>query len=256
MSEMSSARWMSGLSAAVLLVALVLFGFIAGGLVATRVIGTSEMGWDEIADTLGGLMVGGALSVAAWLVALRLLGSAGRLWMTGAAVVGSIGASIYLLSTPPLARSGRAADIPAPAVAPFTWQMGVADGLAGPPEDGEKLPWTFLRIASNLSLDYVPAGRPDRHCVVSGGMDTPEAIGALNELRAILLVMSPELSCGEPCPRCMEVSLQWFVDNDRATTAITDRCWRSHEVLQPLRTSVERLFATYGGTAECSASTP
>ena len=54
-----------------LLVVLVLFGFIAGGLVTTRVIGTSGMEWDQIADTLGGLMVGGALAIAGWIVAAR-----------------------------------------------------------------------------------------------------------------------------------------------------------------------------------------
>ena len=239
-----------------LLVVLVLFGFIAGGLVATRIIGTSGMGWDQIADTLGGVMVGGALAVAAWIAAVRMLGSAGRLWMTGAAVLGCIGASIYVQSTPPRVRTAPTVVIPAPAVAPFTWQMGVANGLASPSADTEPLPWSFLRIASNLSLDYMPVDRTNRHCFANSVMDTPEGIAALSELRAILAALPPALDCGEPCPSCMEVSLQWFLDDQRATAMITDRCWRSHENLQPLRASVERLFTTYGGTAECSPSTP
>ena len=238
-----------------LLVALVVLGFIAGGLVATRIIGSSGMGWDQIADALGGVVVGSALGIAAWIVAVRLLGSAGRLWLTGAAVVGCIGASIYLQSTPPRTRPGRVVDIPPPAVATFTWQMGVADGLGGPPE-GERLPWEFLRISSNLSLDYVPVGRSDRHCFANSVMDTPEGIAALTELRAILVAVPRDLDCGEPCPRCMEVSLQWFLDDDRATAMITDRCWMSQEQLQPLRASVERLFATYSPKAECSPTTP
>ena len=256
MPHTRSSGWMPWLSAAVLLIALVGFGFIAGGLVATRIIGTSGMGWDQIADTLGGLAIGVVLAVAAWIVAVRTVGPAGRLWMSGAAVVGCVIASIYLLSVPPRVRPGRAVEVPARAVAPFSWQIGVADGLAGPPSDGERLPWSFLRIASNLSLDYVPVDSPNRQCIAADTMNTPEGVAALTELRAILVAMPPNVDCGEPCPSCMDVSLQWFLDDDRATAMITDRCWRSHEQLQPLRASVERLFATYGGTAECSASTP
>ena len=256
MAHTRLSRWTSWISAAILLVALVLFGFIVGGLVATRVVGMSGMGWDRLADTLGGLMVGGALGIAAWVLAVWFFAPAGRFWLTGAAVIGCIGASIYLQSTQPPMRSGRAVDIPAPAVAQFTWQMGVADGLAGPPPDGERLPWEFLRIASNLSLDYVPVGKTGQRCFANNAMDTPEGIAALTELRAILVAIPSELDCGEPCPSCMEVSLLWFIDDDRASALITDRCWLSHEQLQPLRVSVERLFAKYGEPAECSPSTP
>jgi hypothetical protein len=224
--------------------------------VTTRIIGTTEMGWDQIADTLGGLMVGGALGMAGWLLAVWFLDSAGRLWLTGAAVVGCIGASIFLVSTEPRMRSGRIVDIPAPAVPQFGWQISVADGLAGPPPDGKRLPWEFLRIASNLSLDYVPAGKTGQQCFANNAMDTDEGIAALKELRAILVAMPADFDCGEPCPSCMDVSLQWFLDDRRVAAMITDRCWLSHAQLQPLRASVERLFAKYGAGAECSPSTP
>ena len=105
-------------------------------------------------------------------------------------------------------------------------------------------------------MDYVSVDRPDQQCFANSVMDTPDGVAALTELRTILVALPPELDCGEPCPSCMEVSLQWFLDDDRATAMITDRCWRSHEQLQPLRASVERLFVTYSGTAECSPSTP
>jgi hypothetical protein len=132
----------------------------------------------------------------------------------------------------------------------------VADGLPGPPSDGERLPWEFLRIASNLSLDYVPPGKTGQQCFANSALNTQDGIAALRELRAILVAMPSEIDCGEACPSCLEVGLQWVVDDDRATATITDRCWRSNETLQPLRASVERLFATSRATAECVPSTP
>jgi hypothetical protein len=170
------------------------------------------MGWDQIADTLGGVVVGVVLAVAVRIVAVWVVAPTGRLWMSAAAVVGCVAASIYLVMTPPRARPGRA---PAPPVETFAWQMGVADGLAGPPSDSERLPWEFLRIASNLSLDYVPANDTDRHCIAVDSLNAPEGIAALRELRAILSAMPPSFDCGEPCPSCMEVSLQWYLGDDR-----------------------------------------
>jgi hypothetical protein len=218
---LSSPRTKSWLSAAALLIALVMFGLVAGGLVATRVIGTAGMGWDQLADTLGGLMVGGAVGIVAWLLALRFLAPAGRRWLTVAAAIGCVGAWGYVQSTPPLRRAGVPVDIPPPAVAPFSWQMGVADGLAGPPPDSTRLPWEFLRIASNLSLDYVPTGRTGQQCFANDAMNSPEGIAALTELRGILVAVPPDLDCGEPCPECLEVSLQWFLDGKPAAAAIT-----------------------------------
>ena len=143
--------------------------------------------------------------------------------MTGAAAIGCMGAAAYLQSTEPRTRPRPAAEIAAPAVAPFTWQMGVADGLAGPPTDGERLPWESLRIASNLSLDYVPAGKTGQQCLANSALNTREGIVALTELRAILAAMPSQIDCGEACPSCMEVSLQWLLDDDRGTATLQYR---------------------------------
>jgi hypothetical protein len=118
------------------------------------------------------------------------------------------------------------------------------------------MPWSLLRIASNLSLDYVPADRTGLQCMANSAMNNRAGIDALNGLREVLVAMPSEIDCGEPCPTCMEVSLQWFLGEERTTMTTTDRCWRSHERLQPLRASVERLFATYSAAAECSPSRP
>jgi hypothetical protein len=235
-----------------LFAALVLLGFLSGGLVATRIIGTSGMGWDRLADTLGGLLVGGALGAVAWLVTVRRLDAAGRLRMAGAAVLGGLGVVAYLQATEPRVRPPRAADLPAPAVEPFAVQIGVADGLE--PPAGEKLPWSLLRIASNLSLDYVPADRTDLHCIVIDPLNGRRGIEALTQLRAVLVDTPREFDCGEPCPTCMDVSLQWYIGDDQTATTITDRCWRSHPALEPLRASVERLYAEFRDAAECSPS--
>lgn len=248
--------WMSWLSGALLLAALLLLGVLTGGLVATRVIGTSGMGWDQIADTLGGVLAGAALGLAAGVVAVLKLGSSGRLWLAGGAVIGCLGAAAYLQASQPRVRTGSAANIPPPPVESFSLHIGVADGLAGPPPEGARLPWDFLRIASNLSLDYVPAGSPGRHCAANGVIDTPDGIAALTTLRGILANVPTEFDCGKPCPNCLEVSLEWFLDQTRRTAAVTDRCWRSHPPLQPLRASVERLFANYAPQAECTSSPP
>jgi hypothetical protein len=87
-------------------------------------------------------------------------------------------------------------------------------------------------------------------------LNTQDGIVALTELHAIFAAMPSEIDCGEACPSCMEVSLQWLLDDDRVTATITDRCWRSSEALQPLRASVERLFATYKCNGGVLGATP
>jgi hypothetical protein len=256
MTDTRSSQSTPSLAGAMLLLTLVLSGAIVGGLVATRIIGTSGMGWDRLADTLGGLMAGGALGVAMWVVAILTLQAPARRRLMGIAVAAGAGAMVYVLATEPATRVPRRMEIPAPAVAPFSLQIGVADGLGGPPEVGDRLPWTLLRIASNLSLDFTPTGRPNQHCLVTTGIDTPAGIAALTELRARLQAMPTEMSCGEPCPRCVDISLQWFIDDRSAAMTVTDRCWRSHEALQPLRASTEALFSAYRDAAECSTSAP
>lgn len=256
MTDKRTPGWMSWLSAALLLGALLLFGVLGGGLVATRVIGTSGMGWDRLADTLGGMLVGGVLGVVAGVVGVLRLSANGRFWLTGGAVIGCLGAVAFLQATQPRVRTGSVTSIPAPPVESFSLHMGVADGLAGPPPQGDRLPWDHLRIASNLSLDYVPAGSPGRHCAANGIMDTPDGIVALTALRRVLANLPTEFDCGEPCPSCMEVSLEWFLDQTRWSASLTDRCWRSHPQLQPLRGSVEPLFAAYAPKAECTSSAP
>ena len=256
MKDAHSLKGRSWLSAAGVLVALVLFGMMTGGLIATRVFTTSGMGWDRLADTLGGLMVGGGVGLFAGLVAVRMLSVRGRRAATGAALIGCVAALLYLQATPPNVRRRAVVDVPALPVDSFSFQLGAADGLGGPPTDGTRLPWERLRIASNLSLDYVPMGRSNEDRQANDALNTAEGIAALAELRALLAGLPREMACGDPCPTCMDVSLEWFLNGERGIALITDRCWHSLEPLQPVRASVERLFATYGPRAVCERPPP
>lgn len=258
MSDIRIPRGLAWLVAAGALAALVLFGMIAGGLVVTRVMTMRGMGWDQLATTLEGLIVGGGVGLVAGLLAVWALGTHGRLAVAALALVGCVAALGYMWAVPPKVRRASvvAAPVPVPPVASFTFELSAADGLGGPPEDGRRLPWEFLRIASNSTLDYVPVGRPGERCWANGVLGGPEGITALTELRSLLAGLPEQIACNDPCPTCMEVGLQWFLDDQRRTAFITDRCWRSLEPLQPIRVSVERLFSRYGAGAACNRTSP
>lgn len=97
----SRKRWSAWLTAILLLPALLAPGVLLGGLVASRVLPDTGMGWDQLANTLGGMMVGAILAVGAWLFALQQLGTRGRLLLTGGGLVAAIVASVVLVTTRP-----------------------------------------------------------------------------------------------------------------------------------------------------------
>lgn len=61
---------------AVLVLGIPILGAAAGGIVAPR-IGSSGMGWDQIADALGGVMVGGVFGLAIALLVIRRISEPG-----------------------------------------------------------------------------------------------------------------------------------------------------------------------------------
>jgi hypothetical protein len=63
-------NWKSILSGTVLVLTTLLFGFLFGGFIGGRVFGQDGMGWDRLADALGGMFLGvfGAVIVATVLV--------------------------------------------------------------------------------------------------------------------------------------------------------------------------------------------
>jgi len=243
-------------SAVVLLVALGMFGVLAGGAVATRLMGPIGVtGWDGIASALGGVMSGGVIALGAWLVALWTLEPRARMVLALAAVVLSVATWLWLASSAPNRETATTAITRPPAsaaVEPFTFHLSTADGLEGPSPANERLIWQFLRISSNLSFDYVPAGRPDQQCIAEHLADDLNGILRYHEFRDILTTIPEQVDCGPPCPSCGEVGLEWFLDQDRQTLALTDRCWNTHEQLQKLRMATEGIVAAAYGRVICN----
>lgn len=249
----SSPGAMSWLTGVLLLVALLYLGVLAGGTVTTRLMPTSGgMGWDQLADALGGVLVGTVLAVVGAIIALRALGTGGRLAVIVLAAVACAGLTAYLRATPVNVRVREAVPIVPPPVAPFSLTIGVADGLEARPPGAPRLPWQTLRISSNLSYDYVPIDRPSQQCLAIDALNSPEGIAALNALRTLLAATPRTLDCGEPCPSCDDVSLQWALEQERASLMLNDRCWLVHEQLQPLRLAVDGITTRLGGRAVCN----
>ena len=75
-----AAGWVSRAASAIsLCLVLVVLGFLAGGLLATRVFSPDAMGWDALANALGGFMIGSAGGLLVGIGAAFLL-DARRRW--------------------------------------------------------------------------------------------------------------------------------------------------------------------------------
>ena len=91
----------SFLTGAFLLITFTLLGFLFGGLVATRIMTTGAMGFDQLADALGGFMAGSLAGLIAGIVLLRFLSPPKR-WVAGLVAIAVIcGCILYLRATPP-----------------------------------------------------------------------------------------------------------------------------------------------------------
>lgn len=253
MAPPTPSRGSSVLTAVLLAPALLLLGVLVGGFVATRVFPTSGMGWDGIANALGGVIGGCLVASVVWVLAIVTLGPRGRVALIGIAIVGSTAMWMYLQATPPPVRVPRqhTENVQPPPVAPFTFQLGTADGLEGPNPGAQRLPWQRLRINSTLSFDYVLLDRPDRLCLVTDGLDTPGDVTRFTTLREELSRLPRDIDCGEPCPACDEVILHWSIDEARSTLSLHDRCWLTHERLQPLRAAIDAILTPHRDRATC-----
>ncbi len=97
------------------------FGLLAGGFLGTRAFITeSGMGWDRLADALGGVMVGGALGLALGAFLLIPIRGGGRWWAGLLAL--ALGALVVLLlrliPPPSLGGTGPSPDSGAAAAEP------------------------------------------------------------------------------------------------------------------------------------------
>ena len=77
------------LSGTTVLATAVLCGFLAGGFIASR-LSTTGMGWDRLADALGGMMIGIVAGAILGTVLVVRLGVRGRLVAAGVLAAGAV----------------------------------------------------------------------------------------------------------------------------------------------------------------------
>ena len=141
MQNGAESRLMTGIVAVVLVLACVLLGFLAGAFVATRVFPSGGMGWDQLASTLGGVMLGSGAGLAIGLILAFTLKHRARIWALAALLAGLV-VTIVLLNTVPVPERSvpPRVELPQPPVESFNVTLAVRD----PTPD---LPWRHLRIS-------------------------------------------------------------------------------------------------------------
>lgn len=236
-------------SAIFLLLALVLFGLFFGALVATRIFPTSRMGWDQLADFLGGAMLGGIAGLVAALALIARIAPRARMAMALVALMGCAGAMAYMSVIPAKIRRANPVAM-APVVEPFSLTLAANDSTASDgtqslrPADAA-MPWNTLRMGSNLAFDYILQTTPRRLCVVPGALQSEAGIAAAKDLRTILQALPGELSCAPPCPNCAAISLEYYLGQKRSTLSFDSTCWRNEPALQPLHSAITSITTKY-----------
>ena len=73
-----------------MILTVLLFGFMLGGFLGGRVFGGDGMGWDRLADALGGMMLGVIIALVVGIVAARTLTLRQCLMGAGAALAATV----------------------------------------------------------------------------------------------------------------------------------------------------------------------
>jgi len=246
--NMTRHKYLTGAS---YLLSVIALGATTGALVARYTAASSGMGWDQIANALGGLMTGGAVGLMAGLLTVRRLTGAAHVAAAAFSLAVVAGLVLFLNQVPPPVRSRPVTPVPPPAVAPFSLTLGVGAPLEGAPYQPVSVPWQTLRIYSNLSYDFVPGSRPQELCVAAGALDTPDGIESLKALRAQLAALPKVIDCGPPCLTCADIAVQWHLDQDPFSLTVSDQCWHARPELAPVRASISRIVAMGGAATVC-----
>lgn len=93
-------------SALVYFVGLFFFGFICGGFMGGRVFGGGGMGWDQLADSLGGMAVGVGVAILGGAFLLRRFSVGARLMIGVLAFLAAVAIGQYMNANP-LPRPGE-----------------------------------------------------------------------------------------------------------------------------------------------------
>lgn len=96
-----SSRLGSVLSALTLVASLLALGFFLGGFVATRLLPTTGMGWDQLADALGGMMLGTLIGLVLAVAGVSLLTTRVRWWTSAGALILAFVTLLGLRVVPP-----------------------------------------------------------------------------------------------------------------------------------------------------------
>ena len=96
-----SSAWTDVATGCLFLAALAGCGFVVGVAVATRLLSTSGMGWDQLADALGGGLAGGVLGLVAGALSVRRASRRLRLILALAFLVAAALCLVLLRTTSP-----------------------------------------------------------------------------------------------------------------------------------------------------------
>lgn len=155
------------------------------------------------------------------------------------------------LTLPGAAPAGGETAAAAQPVEPFEFQLRVTDAADGASVSNTRLAWRVLGISSSLSFGYEPIDRPDQECVAENLASDLDGILRFKDVRKVLAAFPRAVAC-TPCPACSAVSLEWFLDQERFATELTDRCWNTAPEVQALRNAVEGVVAAAYGRVLCS----
>ena len=116
--------WLSG---ALILISLTFFGLVFGALVATRILTPGGMGFDQIADALGGAIVGGIIALVAGVALIRRLSASSRVLVALLAIAASGGAVFYLRATPMNVRGAESSNLATSLVGAYRLGLQTSD---------------------------------------------------------------------------------------------------------------------------------
>ena len=189
------------LSGTAVLATAVPCGFLTGGFIASR-LSTTGMGWDRLADALGGMMVGVVAGVILGAVLVARLGVRGRLVAAGffaaAAVVTIV--AFRLVPAPKM-------DLPPPPAPPpprfepaYSFSIGAFDESVEPIEG---VPYRWFKLHSPVRRIDTVAWTPGARTVQVEAADE-----ALSALAAVLADLEKPPEC-PPCDGCGRMAVSW-----------------------------------------------
>ncbi len=109
-------KWKSIGAGLCFVLAMVIFGFFLGGFLGSRVFGGTGMGWDRLADALGGMFLGIAGGLVVGLLLVKRLSIAQRMWASAGLMMGAAFVLLLLRFIPHEPYDGTSLLAPPPAL--------------------------------------------------------------------------------------------------------------------------------------------